>query len=76
MAPTSMLRINSLRGRRQRLVEPVAEQHDHRHEHQVGQHAAGHHDRGDPRADDVAHAQQLGRQLAAQNSAASPLQPP
>ena len=48
------------RGRGQRLVKPRAEVHDGRAKHQPGQHAAGHHERGDPRADDVAHAQQGG----------------
>ena len=44
----------------ERLGQAVAEEAISGIEHQVGEDAAGHHDRGDARADDVADAEQLG----------------
>ncbi len=41
----------------------AAEELDRRDQHQVGQHPAGGHGRGDPRADDVADAEELRRDL-------------
>ena len=48
---------------RERRGQAGAEELDHRDEHEVREHAAGAHDRGDARADDVADAEQLGRDL-------------
>ncbi len=47
--------------RRERPGEGVAEEVDHRDEHQVRQHAAREHDGADARADDVTDAEQFGR---------------
>ena len=46
----------------------TAEVADHRNEHEIREHAAGAHDRRDSRSDDVADAEQLGRDLGGNRS--------
>ena len=76
--PGSMLRIRPLSlpssssmrlGRRHRRGQVLAERGDQRPDDEERQHGAGHHQAGDPRADQVADAEQLRRQLAADRRA-------
>ena len=57
-------------------AKPFAEEADEGHEHERLQNAAGHHDAGDLRADDVAHAQQGGVRLQGRRGALEPIQRP
>ena len=61
--------VDQLRPRRERSLQRVAEELDERDEQQVGEHPARAHDGGDARADDVAHAEQLGGNLRAHRAA-------
>ena len=46
--------------RRQHAAQASAKELDQRRQHQATEHATGHHDRANPRTDDVTHSQQFG----------------